>query len=107
MMITMRIMTIRMMNHMRTRSKSMAKKIPIRQCIGCRQEKGKNEMVRVIRSPENEILIDTTGRMNGRGAYICKSAECLNKAIKTKSLSRALKAEIPDELYDTLSKELI
>ena len=85
----------------------MPKKIPMRQCIGCREAKPKNELVRVIKSPENEIFLDKTGKMNGRGAYICPDKCCLDKAIKSKGLERALKCEIPDEIYDTLGKELI
>lgn len=84
----------------------MAKKIPLRQCTGCREQKPKNELIRVIKTPENEICLDKTGRMNGRGAYICSSKECLDKAIRSKGLERALKCDIPDEVYETLSKEL-
>ncbi len=85
----------------------MAKKIPLRQCTGCREQKPKNELIRVIKTPDNGICLDRTGRMNGRGAYICLSKECLDKAIKSKGLERALKCDIPDEVYKTLSKELI
>ena len=84
----------------------MAKKVPLRQCIGCRTSKPKNELIRVIKTPENDICLDKTGRLNGRGAYICLSKECFNKAVKSKGLERALKCEIPKEIYDSLSKEL-
>ena len=84
----------------------MAKKVPLRQCIGCRESKPKNELIRVIKTPENDICLDKTGRLNGRGAYICLSKECFDKAVKSKGLERALKCEIPKEIYDTLSKEL-
>ncbi len=84
----------------------MAKKVPLRQCIGCRESKPKNELIRVIKTPENDICLDKTGRLNGRGAYICLSKECFDKAVKSKGLERALKCEIPKEIYDTLLKEL-
>lgn len=85
----------------------MAKKIPLRQCAGCREMKPKNQLVRVIKTPENEIFLDKTGKMNGRGAYICSSKECFEKAYKTKGLERSLKSEIPRIIYETISKELI
>ena len=84
----------------------MAKKVPLRQCIGCRTSKPKNELIRVIKTPENDICLDKTGRLNGRGAYICLSKECFDKAVQSKGLERALKCEIPKEIYDSLSKEL-
>ncbi|MBR1815454.1 MAG: YlxR family protein [Lachnospiraceae bacterium] len=80
----------------------MAKKIPLRQCIGCRESKPKNELIRIIRTPENDICFDKTGRMNGRGAYICPSELCLDKAIKSKGIERALNCEIPDEIFEML-----
>ncbi|MGN0298685.1 MAG: RNase P modulator RnpM [Lachnospiraceae bacterium] len=82
------------------------KKDPLRQCVGCREMKGKKEMVRVIRTPENEIVMDLTGRKNGRGAYVCRSLECFDKAKKSKAFERALNVAIPELLYDTLRKEL-
>ena len=85
----------------------MAKQIPLRQCTGCREMKPKNELVRVIRTPENDICLDKTGRVNGRGAYICQNTECLKRAIKTKGIERALKVNIPEEIYDAIGKELI
>ena len=69
-------------------------KIPMRQCTGCREMKNKKEMMRVLKTPENEILLDTTGRKNGRGAYLCISMECLNKAENNHGIERALKTEI-------------
>lgn len=86
---------------------SVTKKIPQRQCIGCGEMKNKKEMIRIIKTPEDTILIDTTGKKNGRGAYICNSSECLKKAIKNKGLERSLKMSIPSEIYDELEKELI
>lgn len=82
------------------------KKIPMRQCTGCGEMKTKKELIRVIKTPENEILIDFTGKKNGRGAYLCNSLECLKKARKTKAIERSLKTTIPDEIYDQLEKEL-
>ena len=69
--------------------------------------KTKKEMIRVLKTPEEEIIIDTTGKKNGRGAYICCALECLQKAIKTKGLERSLKVSIPKELIETLEKEMI
>ena len=82
------------------------KKIPQRQCIGCGEMKGKKEMIRVIKTAEGEILLDATGRKNGRGAYLCPSEECLKKAIKNKGLERSFKMAIPKEIYDSLEKEM-
>ena len=81
------------------------KKIPMRQCVGCGEMKAKKELIRVIKT-EEEVLLDTTGRKNGRGAYICANPECLKKARKSKGLERSLKASIPDEVYDNLEKEM-
>lgn len=81
------------------------KKIPMRQCVGCGEMKVKKELIRVIKT-EEEVLLDTTGRKNGRGAYICANPECLKKARKSKGLERSLKASIPDEVYENLEKEM-
>ncbi len=81
------------------------KKIPMRQCVGCGEMKEKKELIRVIKT-EEEVLLDTTGRKNGRGAYICANPECLKKARKSKGLERSLKASIPDEVYENLEKEM-
>ncbi|NBJ91719.1 YlxR family protein [bacterium 1xD42-62] len=83
----------------------MAKKIPLRQCVGCGEMKGKKEMMRVLKTPEEEILLDATGKKNGRGAYLCKEKECLVKARKNKGLERSFKMKIPNEVYDNLEKE--
>lgn len=82
------------------------KKIPMRQCIGCGEMKAKKEMTRVIKNPEGEFLIDATGRMNGRGAYVCVNTECLHKAVKNKGLERSFKTPIPRDVYDLLAKEM-
>ena len=83
----------------------MAKKIPMRQCVGCGEMKNKKEMMRVLKTPENEIVLDVTGKKNGRGAYLCKTRECLIKARKNKGLERSFKMSIPNEIYDNLEKE--
>lgn len=81
-------------------------KIPMRQCTGCRQMKSKKEMLRVLRTVDEEIILDDTGRKNGRGAYLCYNSQCLEKARQNKGLERSLKVEIPEEIYDKLAKEL-
>ena len=83
----------------------MAKKIPLRQCVGCGEMKGKKEMMRVLRTAENEICLDVTGKKNGRGAYLCRSGECLRKARKNKGLERSFKMSIPGEVYEILERE--
>ena len=82
------------------------KKVPLRQCIGCQEMKSKKEMIRVIKTAEDEIMLDATGRKNGRGAYLCPSMECLQKAVKGKGLERSFKMAIPKEVYETLEKEM-
>ena len=84
----------------------MNKKVPMRQCVGCSEMKNKKEMLRIIKTAEDEILLDTTGKKNGRGAYICPNGECLKKAIKTKGLERSLKTAIPKEVIENLTKEM-
>ncbi len=82
------------------------KKIPMRQCVGCGEMKPKKELIRVIKTAEEEILLDITGRKNGRGAYICASSKCFERAVKTKGLSRSLKTEIPVEVYEEIKREM-
>ncbi len=84
---------------------AMSKKIPLRQCIGCGEMKGKKEMLRVLKTTEGPIVLDITGKKNGRGAYLCKSVECLKRAKKNKGLERSFKMSIPDEVYEDLEKE--
>ena len=81
------------------------KKIPQRQCIGCGEMKNKKEMMRILKTPEDEIVLDVTGKKNGRGAYVCKSRECLLKARKNKGLERSFKMSIPNDVYDMLEGE--
>lgn len=84
----------------------MPKKIPMRQCVGCREMKPKKELVRVVRSPEGAITLDFRGKSPGRGAYVCPDPDCLKKAIRSKALARALDTAIPQEVYDALEKRM-
>ena len=86
---------------------AVTKKVPFRKCTGCGEMKPKMELVRVIKTPEDEILVDLTGKKNGRGAYICHSDECLAKAIKTKAIERSLSCKITDEIYERLKEEIL
>ena len=81
----------------------MAKKIPMRQCLGCREMKQKRDLIRVVRSPEGEISLDFKGKKPGRGAYVCQDPECLKRAIKSKALARAFGATIPDSVMEVLT----
>ena len=83
----------------------MAKKIPMRQCVGCGEMKNKKDMMRVLKSMDGSIVLDITGRKNGRGAYLCMSKECLTKARKNKGLERSFKMTIPQDIYENLEKE--
>ncbi len=82
------------------------KKLPVRRCVGCGEHKEKTALLRIVRTPEGEIVPDRTGKKNGRGAYLCPSSACLKKAVKTRALSRALETEIPDEVMQRLAAEL-
>ena len=82
------------------------RKVPMRQCTGCQEMKNKKEMIRVLKTSEGEILLDATGKKNGRGAYLCMNPACLAKARKTGRLHSALDAEISEEVYDALAREL-
>lgn len=84
----------------------MTKKIPLRQCLGCREMKPKKELVRVVRSKAGEISIDFKGKAPGRGAYVCHNAECLKKALRSKAMDRSLEVTIPTQIYDTLTAEM-
>ena len=86
--------------------KTKLKKIPQRQCLGCNEHKAKNELLRVVRTPEGEIILDFTGKKSGRGAYICKNLSCLQKARKSRRIDRNLDCAIPDEVYDRMEGEL-
>ena len=83
----------------------MPKKIPIRQCAACREKKEKFALARVVRTPSGEVLYDAKGKVSGRGAYICKDIKCLEEAVKSRALSRALECDIPDEAFAELRKQ--
>ena len=82
------------------------KKIPQRTCVGCKTQKNKNELIRIVINKEGNIFIDKTGRANGRGAYICNNPDCLEKAIKTKCIERSFETDIEEEIYNELRKEI-
>ena len=84
----------------------MEKKIPMRQCLGCREMKPKKELIRVVRSSEGEISLDFKGKASGRGAYVCPDPRCLKKAIKARALERAFSAQIPPEIYERLESQM-
>lgn len=87
--------------------KGKVKKIPMRQCLGCNEHKPKVELLRVLRTPEGEILLDFTGKKSGRGAYICKNLSCLQKARKSRRIDRNLECQIPETVYDRMEGELL
>ena len=82
------------------------KKIPMRMCTGCGEMKPKRELVRVVKSPEGEVSLELTGKQPGRGAYVCRSADCLRAARKARRFERAFSCRIPDEVYDRMEEEL-
>jgi len=84
----------------------MPKKIPLRQCLGCREMKPKRELIRVVRSPEGEIALDFKGKKPGRGAYLCSNPECLKRVRKSKALERAFSVDIPPEVFDALEAQM-
>ena len=84
----------------------MPKKIPMRQCTGCREMKPKLELIRVVRAPDGGISLDFRGKAPGRGAYVCRDVQCLKKAIKSRALERAFGVEIPQEVYDALTQQM-
>lgn len=82
------------------------KKVPQRKCVVCNDRDSKRSLLRIVKTKEGDIFLDLTGKANGRGAYICASAECIEKAVKTRALNRAFKMEISQEVYDKLKEEL-
>lgn len=84
----------------------MQKKIPMRQCMGCRERKPKKELIRVVRSPEGAVSLDFRGKAPGRGAYLCPDPGCLKRAVRSKALERSLETPIPEELLDRLAQEM-
>mgnify|MGYP002512420131 CR=1 FL=1 len=84
----------------------MQKKIPQRQCMGCRERKEKRELIRVVRAPDGGVSLDFRGKAPGRGAYVCPNPDCLKRAIRAKSLERSLEVSIPEEIYARLEREM-
>lgn len=82
------------------------KKKPLRQCAGCRELKAKSDLIRVVKPKDKEACLDPTGRMNGRGAYVCRNEACLEKAFRSKGLEKALHAPVPKEVYESLKEEM-
>lgn len=82
------------------------RKVPLRKCLGCEENKNKKELIRIVKTPENEVLIDLTGKINGRGAYICDNKECFKMAIKNNRISRNLEVEIPKERIEELEQQI-
>lgn len=84
----------------------MQKKIPQRQCMGCRERKEKRELIRIVRKTDGEVTLDFSGKLNGRGAYLCPNMDCLKKVRKSRALERSLNVPIPEEVYDRLEREM-
>ncbi|PKM50733.1 MAG: DUF448 domain-containing protein [Firmicutes bacterium HGW-Firmicutes-7] len=84
----------------------MQKKMPLRKCIGCQEMKNKKSLIRIVKNKEDEFFVDLTGKLNGRGAYICPTQDCLALAIKSKGLERSFKCQIPEEVYEQMKREL-
>ncbi|MTI48036.1 RNase P modulator RnpM [Sporosalibacterium faouarense] len=84
----------------------MRKKIPIRKCVGCGESKPKKDLIRIVKSKDGDINVDLSGKLNGRGVYICNNVDCFEKAKKSKGLNRSLKMEVPEEVYKNLLLEL-
>ncbi len=82
------------------------RKIPARKCVGCKEMKPKKELIRVLRTPDGQILFDENGKMNGRGAYVCRNAGCMEKALRNRELERSLSVKIPEEVVERLRKEM-
>jgi predicted RNA-binding protein YlxR (DUF448 family) len=82
------------------------RKVPLRKCVGCGEQKPKKDLIRVVKNKEGDLCVDFTGKANGRGAYICPNLECLKKAQKRKALNRALECDISDEIFERLEQEL-
>ena len=90
----------------RERVETMPKKIPMRQCVGCREMKAKRELIRVVKSPEGAVSLDFKGKLPGRGAYVCPQKECLARARKSKALERAFELQLPTEVYEALEEQM-
>jgi len=84
----------------------MAKQVPVRQCVACREHREKPQLIRVVRTPEGQVMLDLRGKASGRGAYLCRSTACLERALKTRALSRALNCEIPEDMIERLREQM-
>lgn len=82
------------------------RKIPMRSCIGCREQKAKKDLIRIVKNKDSEVFVDRTGKANGRGAYLCDDINCLDKAIKTKALNRSFSMDINENVYEELKKSM-
>ncbi len=91
---------------MKNNDQSVVKRVPVRRCVGCGEHFPKKELVRVLRTPEGEIVLDLTGKLSGRGAYICKTLSCLKKARKSKRIETSLECPVPDTVYDRMEEEI-
>lgn len=87
-------------------SKNIVKKIPERKCMGCNEKKPKMQLVRVVRTPDGQVCLDLTGKVSGRGAYVCPDSKCLEKAVKSKRLERCLETQVPDSVYEQMRQTL-
>ena len=85
---------------------AVKKKIPMRKCVGCGEMKPKKELMRILKMETGEFLVDADGKKNGRGAYICRSADCFRKAVRSRGFERSFRQQIPEEVYDRLEKEM-
>ena len=85
---------------------AVKKKIPMRKCVGCGERKPKKDLMRILKTETGDFVVDADGKKNGRGAYICRSADCFRKAVKSKGLERSFRQRIPEEVYDRLEKEM-
>ena len=83
------------------------KKVPLRQCIVCRESKPKKELIRIVRTGDNDFAIDKTGKLNGRGSYICNSEDCINKLVKQRALNKAFKTNVSQEVYEKLKEQFV
>ncbi len=83
----------------------MKNKVPLRQCVGCREMRSKRDMIRILKTPEGAFMLDSTGKKNGRGAYLCRNSQCFAKALKSRALDRSFRMSIPEEVYESLERE--
>lgn len=84
---------------------NLKNKVPLRQCVGCREMRSKRDMIRILKTPEGAFMLDSTGKKNGRGAYLCRNSQCFAKALKSRALDRSFRMSIPEEVYESLERE--